>query len=167
MSFEEVLEDHRSGSLAITCNAAQHFKELLAGKFEAQEQFLRDDTFRSGQLVALGQDLTEFAAALELGRHALIGHDWGARAAYIASTLNEANIGACVTLSTAEGMAATSGKDATATSLPFDAPPDGRVPLTPAVAEAPSFKIELQPARPKPLAAHRASRMPPRSNRWG
>jgi pimeloyl-ACP methyl ester carboxylesterase len=66
-------------------------------------RFLRDDTFRSGQLVALGTDLTEFAAALELGRHALIGHDWGARAAYIASTLNEANIGACVALSVGYG----------------------------------------------------------------
>ncbi|HYS57664.1 MAG TPA: alpha/beta fold hydrolase, partial [Burkholderiales bacterium] len=49
-------------------------------------RFLRDDTFRSGQLVALGQDLVDFAAALGLGRHALVGHDWGSRAAYIASS---------------------------------------------------------------------------------
>ena len=33
-------------------------------------RFLRGDTFRSGQLVALGQDLVEFAAALGLDRHA-------------------------------------------------------------------------------------------------
>ena len=66
-------------------------------------RFLRDDTFRSGQLVALGQDLTEFAAALELGRHAIVGHDWGARAAYIASTLNESHVGACVALSVGYG----------------------------------------------------------------
>jgi pimeloyl-ACP methyl ester carboxylesterase len=65
--------------------------------------FLRGDTVRSGQLVALGQDVVEFAAALKLGRHALIGHDWGSRAAYIAATLNEARICACVALSTGYG----------------------------------------------------------------
>src|SRR5215471_10773923 len=48
-------------------------------------RFLRDDTYRSGQLVALGQDLVDFARALGLGQHGLVGHDWGSRAAYIAS----------------------------------------------------------------------------------
>jgi len=66
-------------------------------------EFLRDDTFRSGQLVALGQDVVEFAAALGLGRHALVGHDWGSRAAYIASTLNAENIAASVALSVGYG----------------------------------------------------------------
>jgi translation initiation factor eIF-2B subunit delta len=60
MSFEEVLEDHRSGSLAVTCNAAQHFKELLGGKFEAQEQFLREDLDR------LVQAHSSMAAVLNL-----------------------------------------------------------------------------------------------------
>ena len=66
-------------------------------------RFLSDATFRSGQLVALGQDLVDFAAALGLGRHALVGHDWGSRAAYIASTLNEAHVAACVAVSTGYG----------------------------------------------------------------
>lgn len=66
-------------------------------------QFLRADTIRSGQLVALGQDVVEFAAALELGRHALVGHDWGSRAAYIASSLSETLVCACVALSTGYG----------------------------------------------------------------
>jgi len=66
-------------------------------------RFLRDDTFRSGQLVALGQDLVEFATALGLGRHGLVGHDWGARAAYIASALNESHVSACVALSVGYG----------------------------------------------------------------
>src|SRR4029078_3600221 len=61
-------------------------------------RFLRDDTFRSGQLVALGQDLVDFAAALGLGSYAVIGHDWGARAASIASALVELRIVACVAL---------------------------------------------------------------------
>ena len=66
-------------------------------------RFLHDDTFRSGQLVALGQDLVDFARALGLGRHALVGHDWGARAAYIASALNEPTVAACVALSVGYG----------------------------------------------------------------
>ena len=66
-------------------------------------RFLRGDTYRSGQLVALGQDVVEFAAALDLGRYALVGHDWGSRAAYIASTLNKQRVCACVALSTGYG----------------------------------------------------------------
>jgi len=66
-------------------------------------RFLRDDTQRSGQLVALGQDLVDFTAALRLGRHALIGHDWGARASYIASALNQSQVAACVALSVGYG----------------------------------------------------------------
>lgn len=44
-------------------------------------QFLNADTPRSGQLAALGRDLLEFIDALQLQRPALVGHDWGARAA--------------------------------------------------------------------------------------
>jgi len=66
-------------------------------------RFLRDDTHRSGQLVALGQDVVEFAAALGLSRYALVGHDWGSRAAYIASTLDKQRVCACVALSTGYG----------------------------------------------------------------
>ena len=66
-------------------------------------RFLRDDTFRSGQLVALGQDGVDFAAALGLDRYALVGHDWGARAAYIGSVLNHDKVAACVALSVGYG----------------------------------------------------------------
>lgn len=44
-------------------------------------RFLHDDTPRTGQLSALGRDLIEFIDALQLQRPALVGHDWGARAA--------------------------------------------------------------------------------------
>ena len=71
-------------------------------------RFLRSDTFRSGQLVALGEDLVEFTSALKLGGHALVGHDWGARVAYIASALNESSVGACVALSVGYGTNAPS-----------------------------------------------------------
>ena len=66
-------------------------------------RFLRDDAFRGGQLVALGQDLVDFTHALGIDRHALVGHDWGARAAYIASKLDEPRVFACVALSVGYG----------------------------------------------------------------
>jgi pimeloyl-ACP methyl ester carboxylesterase len=49
--------------------------------------FLRSDTPRTGQLSALGRDLLEFIDAMGLERPALVGHDWGARAAAIACGL--------------------------------------------------------------------------------
>ncbi len=44
-------------------------------------QFLKSETPRTGQLASLGRDLVEFIAALGIEKPALIGHDWGARAA--------------------------------------------------------------------------------------
>ena len=49
-------------------------------------RFLDAGTMRSGQLAALGHDLIEFIDALALNHVALVGHDWGARAAAIATT---------------------------------------------------------------------------------
>jgi pimeloyl-ACP methyl ester carboxylesterase len=57
----------------------------------APTQFLRNDTPRTGQLAALGRDLIEFIHALKLQQPALVGHDWGARAAANACGLS-ANI---------------------------------------------------------------------------
>ena len=73
-------------------------------------RFLDAATPRSGQLVALGQDLVEFAAALKLDRYAVVGHDWGARAAYIASALDAARITHCVALSVGYGTNSPSQK---------------------------------------------------------
>lgn len=50
-------------------------------------RFLRPNTPRSGQLTALGRDLLEFIDAMGLRQPALVGHDWGARAAAIACGL--------------------------------------------------------------------------------
>jgi pimeloyl-ACP methyl ester carboxylesterase len=47
----------------------------------APTKFLSADTPRSGQLAALGRDLLDFIDALDLRQPALVGHDWGARAA--------------------------------------------------------------------------------------
>jgi pimeloyl-ACP methyl ester carboxylesterase len=66
-------------------------------------RFLKPDTFRSGQLSALGRDLIDFADALKLGSFALVGHDWGARAAYIASVLAPGRITRSVAVSVGWG----------------------------------------------------------------
>jgi len=50
-------------------------------------QFLHADTPRSGQLSALGCDVLELIEQLQLKRPALVGHDWGARAAANACAL--------------------------------------------------------------------------------
>lgn len=51
-------------------------------------RFLHAETPRTGQLSALGRDLLEFIDALGLRQPALVGHDWGARAAAIACGLH-------------------------------------------------------------------------------
>src|ERR1700694_5464189 len=50
-------------------------------------RFLRADTPRSGQQAALGKDLLDLMDALELRRAALVGYDWGGRAACIVAAL--------------------------------------------------------------------------------
>ena len=59
---------------------------------------------RNGQLSALGKDVLELAEALGLERFAVVGHDWGARAAYIASCLaGPQRISHCAALSVGWG----------------------------------------------------------------
>ena len=50
-------------------------------------RFLSDETPRVGTGVALAQDAMELADALGLDRFAVVGHDWGARAAYTLAAL--------------------------------------------------------------------------------
>ena len=44
--------------------------------------FLSADTMRSGEIVAMAQDVLDLADALNLKTFAVVGHDWGARIAY-------------------------------------------------------------------------------------
>src|SRR3954468_18908290 len=50
-------------------------------------RFLSPQTPRSGQQAALGHDLIELMNALSLNRAALVGYDWGGRAACIVAAL--------------------------------------------------------------------------------
>ncbi len=66
-------------------------------------RFREADIPRNGQLVALAQDVLEMAEVVGLSRFSVIGHDWGARAAYIASVLAPDRIARCVALSVGWG----------------------------------------------------------------
>jgi pimeloyl-ACP methyl ester carboxylesterase len=50
-------------------------------------RFLADDTLRSGQQAALGQDLIDLLDALDIDQAVVAGYDWGGRAACIAAAL--------------------------------------------------------------------------------
>jgi pimeloyl-ACP methyl ester carboxylesterase len=50
-------------------------------------RFVSPDIPRVGHGVALARDIIDLADALELGRFAVVGHDWGARAAYTTAAL--------------------------------------------------------------------------------
>lgn len=58
---------------------------------------------RSGQLSALGQDAVEFIEALNLRDLTLVGHDWGARAAYIVAALKPERLRGLVAISVGYG----------------------------------------------------------------
>jgi pimeloyl-ACP methyl ester carboxylesterase len=66
-------------------------------------RFRHSSTMRSGQLSALGQDVIDLADAIGLERFAVVGHDWGARAAYIVSVLAPARATSCVAISVGWG----------------------------------------------------------------
>jgi pimeloyl-ACP methyl ester carboxylesterase len=50
-------------------------------------RFLDGNTLRSGQQAALGQDLLELMNGLKINRAALVGYDWGGRAACVVAAL--------------------------------------------------------------------------------
>lgn len=61
-------------------------------------RFLHEDTPRFGGGVALAQDAIDLADALNLDRFAVLGHDWGARAAYIMAALYPERVSAIAAL---------------------------------------------------------------------
>jgi pimeloyl-ACP methyl ester carboxylesterase len=68
-----------------------------------ETRFLDPATPRSGQLSALAQDLFDLASALDIERFNVVGHDWGARAAYNASLLMPERVQRCVAISVGWG----------------------------------------------------------------
>ena len=60
-------------------------------------RFLSQDTPRSGQQAALGDDLRQLMDALAIRKAVLVGYDWGGRAACIVSALRPERVRALVT----------------------------------------------------------------------
>ncbi|PRY65864.1 pimeloyl-ACP methyl ester carboxylesterase [Glaciihabitans tibetensis] len=62
-------------------------------------RFLSDQTLRSGQQAALGQDLIDLLDALDVEHAIVAGYDWGGRAACVAAALFPERIDGLVTVS--------------------------------------------------------------------
>jgi len=65
----------------------------------APTRFRDRDIPRSGQVVALAQDALDLLDGLGVGRAAVVGHDWGARAGYALAALAPERLSRLVTLS--------------------------------------------------------------------
>src|SRR5436190_227082 len=61
-------------------------------------RFLSPETPRSGQQAALGKDLLDLLDALDVPKAALVGYDWGGRAACIVAALWPARVRGLVTV---------------------------------------------------------------------
>ena len=61
--------------------------------------FLSKDTQRSGEMIAMAQDAIDLADALNLETFAVIGHDWGARIAYVLAIVVPHRVPRMVTMS--------------------------------------------------------------------
>lgn len=61
--------------------------------------FHSDETMRSGEIAAMAQDALDFADAIGLERFAVVGHDWGARIAYLLASVFPQRITCCAALS--------------------------------------------------------------------
>jgi pimeloyl-ACP methyl ester carboxylesterase len=65
--------------------------------------FRSPEQARTGDLASLAQDALDLAAALGIERFAAVGHDWGARAAYIAACAAPERVSSCVGMSVGWG----------------------------------------------------------------
>jgi pimeloyl-ACP methyl ester carboxylesterase len=84
-------------SVELTKKGCRAFIPYLRGF--GPTRFLASGSARSGQLAALGQDVIELIERLGLERFVLVGHDWGARAAYIVAALHPVRVRGLLTLS--------------------------------------------------------------------
>lgn len=81
-------DDVRTWDAVVPALAAAGFRTFAPyQRGYGQTRFLKSRTPRTGQVTALGQDVIDFADALGLERFHLIGHDWGARSAFVVAAL--------------------------------------------------------------------------------
>ena len=62
-------------------------------------RFRDEATMRSGEIVAMAQDVLDLGTALGLGRFGIVGHDWGARVAYTVACVAPERVTAVAALS--------------------------------------------------------------------
>src|SRR5580698_1226871 len=78
--------------------AAQNYRVIVPYlRGYGPTRFLSDPTMRSGQQAALAHDLIALMDALSIPRAALVGYDWGGRAACIVAALWPDRVRALVT----------------------------------------------------------------------
>jgi pimeloyl-ACP methyl ester carboxylesterase len=75
----------------------QVFRPYLRGF--GPTRFRSESKIRSGQIGALGRDLADLLDVLDLHDVLLVGHDWGARAAYVVGALYPERLNAIVAIS--------------------------------------------------------------------
>jgi pimeloyl-ACP methyl ester carboxylesterase len=61
--------------------------------------FRSAETMRSGQIAAMAQDALDMADALGIDQFAIVGHDWGARIAYLLASTHPSRVTAIAALS--------------------------------------------------------------------
>jgi pimeloyl-ACP methyl ester carboxylesterase len=64
-----------------------------------ETSFVAKNKMRSGEMVAMAQDAIDFADALGLNKFSVIGHDWGARIAYVLAIVVPHRVTRMVTMS--------------------------------------------------------------------
>ena len=62
-------------------------------------RFLSSSTPRSGQIAAMAQDILDVADALMINEFRIVGHDWGARIAYVLAAIQPVRVERMVTMS--------------------------------------------------------------------
>ena len=92
-------DDARAWDAVVTALAAAGHRVLVPYlRGYGPTRFLSDATPRMAQQAAIGQDLLDFMAALDLSRVSLAGYDWGGRAACIAAIVAPERVSALVTI---------------------------------------------------------------------
>lgn len=86
-------------AIAMECNQAGYRTLAPWLRGFGATHFLSPGTMRSGEMLALAQDALDFMRALGVERFAVVGHDWGARIAYIMAALWPERVTHCVALS--------------------------------------------------------------------
>lgn len=97
-------DDVRTWDKVVEPLVAEGFRTLAPYTRGYGKTSFLDDAMRSGEYVALAQDIIEFADALGLDKFIFVGHDWGAAAGYLTAILYPERVQSLVALAAGYGM---------------------------------------------------------------